>query len=246
MIIIPTIDILDGYVVQRRPEPPKYRRLESVLVNSAEPIFVLHAIKEKLGCNTFYVTDLNARHRQGNNFQIINDLSKVENAKLLVDVGISTPKLGRKLLKIGATKVVVGVKHLVSLKEALRIIEAVSMNNVIFAIEMEQYQLYTNSAEIRKMDPIKLINQLRIRGLEEFVVFELSNIGTAGGIPLDFIKFIRKIFQHCPRVKIITGGGIHNAKDLIKLKNLGVSGCLVGTALHSGTITAQDIHNLSK
>jgi len=63
---------------------------------------------------------------------------------------------------------------------------------------------------------------------------------------LDFIKFLRKIFEQCPGVKIITGGGIRDAKDLVKLKNLAVSGCLLSTALHSGTITAQDIHNLPK
>jgi phosphoribosylformimino-5-aminoimidazole carboxamide ribotide isomerase len=42
-------------------------------------------------------------------------------------------------------------------------------------------------------------------------------------------------------VNVYVGGGVRDIDDLIWLENLGVSGVLVATALHSGKISIQDL-----
>lgn len=239
MIIIPTMDILDSTVVLMKKHVPQ--PLKSILVNNADPLSVLHAFQEKLGCNTFYITDLNARHREGDNFKIINKMSKIEGVSLLVDVGVDTVESARGLMEMVSTKAVVGTKHLRSIKKAQEIIEVIGPSNMMFTVEMEQYRVYANSAEIREMDPIELIRYLRVSGLDDFIVYELSNIGSTGGITADLFDFLCRVFEECRGGRIITGGGIRDIRDVADLKSLGVWGCLIGTALHNGAITAKDI-----
>ena len=40
---------------------------------------------------------------------------------------------------------------------------------------------------------------------------------------------------------IFVGGGVRDIEDLVELKNLGVSGVLVATALHSGKISIEEL-----
>ncbi len=40
---------------------------------------------------------------------------------------------------------------------------------------------------------------------------------------------------------VFVGGGVRDIKDLVELKNLGVSGVLVATALHSGKISIEEL-----
>ncbi len=42
-------------------------------------------------------------------------------------------------------------------------------------------------------------------------------------------------------IDVYVGGGVRDIKDLVELKNLGVSGVLVATALHSGKISIDEL-----
>ena len=40
---------------------------------------------------------------------------------------------------------------------------------------------------------------------------------------------------------VFVGGGVRDINDLVELKDLGVSGVLVATALHSGKISVEEL-----
>ncbi len=42
-------------------------------------------------------------------------------------------------------------------------------------------------------------------------------------------------------LEVFVGGGVRDIGDLVKLKELGVSGVLLATALHSGKIKMEDL-----
>jgi phosphoribosylformimino-5-aminoimidazole carboxamide ribotide isomerase len=42
-------------------------------------------------------------------------------------------------------------------------------------------------------------------------------------------------------MNVYVGGGVRDIKDLVELKELGVSGVLVATALHSGKISIKEL-----
>jgi phosphoribosylformimino-5-aminoimidazole carboxamide ribotide isomerase len=245
MQIIPIMDIYNQVVVLlKRTGPQKYYPLESILVDNVHPLSVLQAFREKLGAQTFYITDLNARHREGNNFKIIKEMSTVRGITLLVDAGVGTAKAAQRLLQTGVTKVVIGTKYLDSMNEAKKIIDTIGVENVIFAVEMEQYQTYADSLEVKKLRPLEFIHRLWDFGLRDFIVLELSALGTAQGVQTTLLEFLHTIIEQFKGISLITGGGIRNIQDLVALRDIGISGVLIGTALHKGTLTARDIEQL--
>jgi phosphoribosylformimino-5-aminoimidazole carboxamide ribotide isomerase len=44
-----------------------------------------------------------------------------------------------------------------------------------------------------------------------------------------------------PEVELITGGGVRDADDLAALRQSGVAGVLVASALHDGRLTGHDL-----
>jgi phosphoribosylformimino-5-aminoimidazole carboxamide ribotide isomerase len=43
------------------------------------------------------------------------------------------------------------------------------------------------------------------------------------------------------KIELIAGGGVRDIEDLVSLRNVGVSGVLLATALHSGAISVETL-----
>ena len=60
--------------------------------------------------------------------------------------------------------------------------------------------------------------------------------GSGEGVNVEFLKNALAISG----MDVYVGGGVRDVKDLVELKELGVSGVLVATALHTGKITVEE------
>jgi phosphoribosylformimino-5-aminoimidazole carboxamide ribotide isomerase len=76
---------------------------------------------------------------------------------------------------------------------------------------------------------VKLLNELQIK---DIVIIDLSKVGTGAGINEDFLRDIKGISNH----NILFGGGLRDMNDIYTLKEIGISGALVATAVHNGKI----------
>jgi phosphoribosylformimino-5-aminoimidazole carboxamide ribotide isomerase len=65
----------------------------------------------------------------------------------------------------------------------------------------------------------------------------LTRIGSGEGVNVDFLRKVREEIG----VAVYAGGGVRNITDLVELRNLGISGALVGTALHTGKISIKEL-----
>jgi len=52
------------------------------------------------------------------------------------------------------------------------------------------------------------------------------------------VPFLREVLRNI-KVDVYVGGGVRDIKDLMELKDVGVCGVLVATALHSGKISLE-------
>ncbi len=50
------------------------------------------------------------------------------------------------------------------------------------------------------------------------------------------VDFLKKVIAEVG-VDVFVGGGVRDINDLVELRNLGVSGTLIATALHTGKIS---------
>ena len=86
-------------------------------------------------------------------------------------------------------------------------------------------------------NPMCLLREFKEMGVSEVIVLDLARVGSGEGVNVDFLK---KVLKEVP-MDVYVGGGVRDIKDLIELKNLGVSGVLVATALHSGKISIEEL-----
>lgn len=236
--IIPVVDLKKGVVVRAE-------NIKGPLVDKPDPLLVIKAFQEKLECSEFYIEDLDATHQKGNNYGIISKITRQKNISLMVNNGANTAELTQKTSELGNVKVVIGSSTLKTMEDISAIIRAVDPDRLIFSIEMRDYQVISGSAEISKLgSAIELMDYLITFGPKDFIVLERTLIGTeAGIINIDFVKNIMSRYTQ-KGIEIITGGGIRNIQDVLILKQMGIAGVLIGTALYRGIITKDDFKKL--
>jgi phosphoribosylformimino-5-aminoimidazole carboxamide ribotide isomerase len=78
-----------------------------------------------------------------------------------------------------------------------------------------------------------LLKQFKEMGVSQVIVLDLLRVGNGEGVNVDFLK---KVIAEVG-VDVYVGGGVRDIDDLVALKNLGASGALVATALHTGKIS---------
>jgi phosphoribosylformimino-5-aminoimidazole carboxamide ribotide isomerase len=215
MEVIPVIDIMDGIAVSgksgRREE---YTALETVFADSPDPVI----IARNLPYERLYVADLDGIMKGGPNLGMLEELCKIK--RVMVDVGIKNIADYEKISHLDAD-VVIGSETLGDMEtlEAIR----KDCRRPIFSIDIKDGKLMSN---FLPGDPVEAFDLLKNK-IKKFIILNISSVGTLGG---DF-SFLEKFTSS--DVEIYYGGGIKK-ENIEKLKKMGVSGCLVGTALHKG------------
>jgi phosphoribosylformimino-5-aminoimidazole carboxamide ribotide isomerase len=69
------------------------------------------------------------------------------------------------------------------------------------------------------------------------IVLDLLRVGSGGGVNVDFLK---KVIADVG-VDVYVGGGVRDINDLVELRDIGVSGVLVATGLHTGKISIDQL-----
>ncbi|MGD0450535.1 MAG: HisA/HisF-related TIM barrel protein [Candidatus Bathyarchaeia archaeon] len=236
MKVIPVIDILNGLAVHAvRGRRQEYQPLQSSLCKSTKPLEVAKAFKT-LGFSDLYIADLDAITGSQVNFQTLNCIADETGLRLMVDAGVANLETAEKLLGNRVSKIIVGTETLENkgfVGEAMRIW---GNDRIIVSLDFKGEKVLVKLGFKGCKDPLCLLGEFRRMGVLDFIVLDLTRVGSCEGVNLDFLK---KALEE--NVNVYVGGGVRDIDDLIWLENLGVSGVLVATALHSGKISIQDL-----
>ena len=85
--------------------------------------------------------------------------------------------------------------------------------------------------------PMCLLREFKEMGVSGVIVLDLTRVGSGEGVNVDFLKKVLEAMS----IDVYVGGGVRDINDLVELKELGVSGVLVATALHSGKISIEEL-----
>jgi phosphoribosylformimino-5-aminoimidazole carboxamide ribotide isomerase len=243
MDVIPVIDISRGIAVHAyRGERALYRPIRSVLLHGADPLALAAAYRRILGSTTAYVADLDAIMGSGNNLAIIRDMAAAEpRLELLVDAGIRNAEEAGRLLESGAKKVVIASESTAGLDAVAGLLAELDTNTALFSIDLRNRAVIWQAGSSDPTDPYEVAALLPALGCRQAVVLEMERIGTGSGPD---VVFLGRITRAAPGMPFIVGGGIKTIADLSHLKRAGASGVLLATALHTGTITREDLARL--
>jgi len=175
------------------------------------------------GLDELYVADLDAIAGTGGNDSIIAALAR--EARVMADAGVSEPERARALLDLGVDRVVVGTETLTDADVLDRLPEA------ILSVDLRDGRVLSRDARLEGLPALDAVARVHPVGLREFILLDLSRVGTGAGPDVALIAEIHAAF---PDLALLAGGGVRDAGDLRALADAGASGALVGTALHRG------------
>jgi len=224
------LDILNGKVVHAmKGERSKYRPIEgSKVCQFSDPLKIISAIRP----SEVYIADLDYLQHLGDNFKLIKKISG--KTKTMVDIGVKNLDDARKCAGIAYT-VIVGTET-----ASLEVIEKASIQfpgRINVSIDMKNGIVLTKDRkmEVQPEEHIRSLNGLEIK---DIIILDLGKVGTSAGIDKDFLKKMVGLSTH----SIIAGGGIKDLGDIEALKESGINGALVATAVHNGKIPIELIH----
>jgi phosphoribosylformimino-5-aminoimidazole carboxamide ribotide isomerase len=230
MIIIPAVDILGSKCVRLA--------MGDYGVKKEYRLTPLEAALnwEKLGAKRLHLVDLDgAKSGTTDNFNIIKDI--INSVKIPVEVGggIRDDRAIEDYFKAGASYIVLGsilFKNIDSVKSSLlkyggKIIAGLDLYDEKIAI--------SGWREFVDVPFAKAVKNLKDNyGIETFIFTDIKKDGMLSGVNLELMARLAEL-----EVDIIASGGVSEANDIVKLKDLNISsikGVIVGKALYDGRL----------
>ncbi len=239
--VIPVIDVLNGIVVHaikgRRKE---YKPLKSILISSIQPLKIAKMFRD-FGFSELYLADLDAIINGTINPELLKSISKETGLKLMVDAGVTNIEKTKKLLDNGVNRVIIGTETLEEKNFLGKAVTFFGSDRIILSLDLSDGEVLFKWAGSRFDNAASLLQEFSKMGVSDAIILDLARVGSSEGVDTDFLKRLIKVSS----MNLYVGGGVKDISELLKLKELGVSGALVATALHSGKVSVGDLKRAS-
>lgn len=216
-MIIPSIDLMDGKAVQLKQGSEKVLERENVIE--------LAKYYSRFG--ELAVIDLDAAMGKGNNEKLIAEICKV--AECRVGGGIRDKEKAKKMLALGAKKIIIGTA---ANEEFL---SQLPKDKVIVAIDAKNGKIttegWTKSLENTPEDFVKRFENY----CSGFLYTIVENEGMMGGTNIEAIKHVRSVTNN----ELIAAGGISTVEEIVELQKMNVSTQL-GMCIYTGAVKLED------
>ena len=232
MEIIPVIDLLQGQVVRaERGERSRYRPIVSRLCDSCEPLAITRALLGLYPFATLYIADLDAIQGRGDHADIVEQLRRTfPQLTVWLDAGIRTPEAW-PFPHDPNIRCVIGSENLLDAAEYTQLAEQLAVNTPLLSLDFNADGLIGPPALLQR--PGLWPNDL--------ICMTLAKVGSYDGPDMDRLSAFRTASPH---TRLYAAGGIRSETDLEHLRNAGISGALVASALHDGRISKTDLTRL--
>jgi phosphoribosylformimino-5-aminoimidazole carboxamide ribotide isomerase len=232
MQIIPVIDLLNGAVVHaKQGQRQNYQPIKSLLTHSNKPLDIVAALLDVYPFSQLYIADLNTIQQSGDNFNAIRAVAqKFPQLKLWIDAG------AHSIQPIAHSNVILGSENFpndISGLENFLAYKNQRKERVVLSLDFmpNGYQGPTELLENSHYWP------------QNVIVMLLENVGTNQGANTNLIH---KILALASGKNLYAAGGVRGLDDLIALKNMGVHGALIATALHQKQLSTDEIGSLNQ
>jgi uncharacterized protein related to proFAR isomerase len=226
MQVVPVVDVRGGVAVAAsRGDRANYRTLATPFSESADPFAVTNGLRTLFPFPILYVADLEGIEGRGADRVVQARLTETwPGSELWIDDGSASSEIsnGRTVQSH-----VLGSESLVSLKD------------------YEQARQKAGTSAPLSLDfrgdefvgPRALLDNA-VLWQARVIVMTLARVGSGEGP--DFAR-LASIVARAGGREIYAAGGVRHGDDLRALRDIGVAGALVATALHTGKITSSDL-----
>lgn len=227
MDIIPVIDLMQGGVVHaRRGERQHYQPLQSALCASSEALDVVEGLLALYPFEQLYIADVDAIQKRGHHRETVTAIrQRYPQLGIWLDVGIGNSEDLQPWRTLGVDCIIAS-ESVQNMDEYLHLHEQCGERAILsldFAVQ--GYQGPPALLENPACWPPKVI------------AMTLAQVGSNAGPD---IEKLAQIISGSDR-QIYAAGGVRGMADLHTLKNMGLSGVLLASALHTGKLTRAEL-----
>jgi len=235
--VVPVIDVLNGVVVHAiRGNRGEYQPLKSVLTASVDPVEVASVFKLQ-GFSELYLADLDAISDNKLNFDLYSGLAQL-GFNFMVDAGVTDIKTAELLRSCGVSKIIIGTETLQNITFIKETVQQMGAEHIIVSLDIKDGKVLTQPNFDGPTDLFSLLETFCTIGVSEFILLDLSRVGSNEGINIELLK---KTLTTLNGRGVYVGGGVQTIDELLHLEELDVLGVMFATALHSGKISICDL-----
>ena len=228
MRIIPAIDIIDGKCV--RLSQGDY---DTKKIYNENPLEVAKEF-EDYGIEYLHLVDLDgAKSKEIINYKTIELIASKTNLKVDFGGGIKADQDIRIAFECGANQITGGSIAVQNPTLFQEWISQYGSDKIILGADAKDRKIATHGwLETSELDVIDFIQEYKTKGIEYVICTDIAKDGMLQGTSNELYAEILAASD----VKLIASGGVSSIDDLIKVKELGCEGAILGKAIYEGRI----------
>lgn len=232
MKVIPAIDIISGHPV--RLSEGDYSRKTSYSLSALDAAKAF----EDGGLTRLHLVDLDAAKGSGNNLKILEEIASRTSLTIDFGGGIRSRESLNSAFDAGAAFVNVGSLAAKDPGEVIRWNEIYPGRIILSSDVRDGFIAVSGWQENTKLEIIPFIRDFIAHGITAAVVTDISKDGMLQG---PSFALYGKLINELPGLSLIASGGVSSPQDILALKELGVSGVIVGKAYYEGRVTIHEM-----
>ena len=233
MRIIPAIDIIDGKCV--RLSQGDY---DTKKIYNENPLEVAKEF-EDYGIEYLHLVDLDgAKSKQIIDYKTLELIASKTNLKVDFGGGIKANDDIRIAFECGANQITGGSIAVQNPTLFQEWISQYGSDKIILGADAKDRKIATHGwLETSELDVIDFIQEYKTKGIDYVICTDIAKDGMLQGTSNELYAEILAASD----VKLIASGGVSSIDDLIKVKELGCEGAILGKAIYEGRILLKDL-----
>jgi phosphoribosylformimino-5-aminoimidazole carboxamide ribotide isomerase len=230
MIVIPAIDLLGGQAVRLLRGDPKEQT-----TYADDPVSVAERFQEE-GARRLHVIDLDAALEQGDNREAVRDICHAVAIPVQVGGGIRAMEDIGALIDAGASRAILGTAAAADPSFVARAVEEYA-ERVVVAVDVRGGRVMVRGWKEEGPELADAVAALDDAGTPRYLVTSIARDGTLDGPDIRLYTQVLKLTN----TPLIASGGVRDADDIWKLRDLGCEAAVTGKALYERTLKLSQV-----
>lgn len=236
MRIIPAIDIIDGKCVRLTKGDYATQK-----IYNESPLEVAKEFDAN-GIQYLHLVDLDgAKSKHIVNYKVLETIARNTSLKIDFGGGIKSDEDVKIAFENGASQITGGSIAVQNPNTFLEWLEKYGSGKIILGADANNRKIATQGwLESSEKDVVEFIAEYEQKGISYVVCTDIAKDGMLQGTSNELYQ---EILQKT-NVKLIASGGVSSLDDLIKLKEIGCEGAIVGKAIYEGRILLKELRKV--
>lgn len=236
MRIIPALDIINGKCVRLTKGNYSMQK-----IYNEKPLEVAKEF-EANGIQYLHLVDLDgAKSKHIVNYKVLENIAKNTSLKIDFGGGIKSDEDVRIAFESGASQITGGSIAVQNPRVFLEWLQKYGSDKIILGADANDRKIAIQGwLKSSEMDVVEFITDYEQKGISYVVCTDIAKDGMLQGTSNELYQ---EILQKT-KVKLIASGGVSSIDDLIKLKEIGCDGAIIGKAIYERSISLNELKNI--